>query len=187
MKTSLISLFSLATIFTGVFSAPTAKAVPVKRAGDPTGIISSLYSTVQAYTGSINATTASIDSGSTAAENATAEANIKSAIASINSAIVSANIQVTSLSKKSLDKRQDTTELATLVEDLILDISGALNNVIAQFGLTTTLSFLGPLVSSLSGLLASLEVVVNDLLAVVQELLDGLLTGLSLGLAGLTL
>ena len=85
----------------------------------------------------IDATTASIDSGSTAAENATAEANIKSAIASINSAIVSANTQVMALSKKSLDKRQDTTELATLVEDLILDISGALNNVIAQFGLST--------------------------------------------------
>ena len=82
-------------------------------------------------------TTASIHSSSSAAENATAEAHIKTAIASINSAIVSANSQVKALSRKSFDKRQGSTELATLVENLILDISGALNNVIAQFGLST--------------------------------------------------
>ena len=49
------------------------------------------------------------------------------------------------------------------------------------------LSFLTPLVGSLSGLLLSLEAVVNNLLALVQQLVDGLLTGLSVGLAGLVL
>jgi hypothetical protein len=39
----------------------------------------------------------------------------------------------------------------------------------------------------LSGLLLSLEAVVNNLLAVVEELVDDLLTGLSIGLAGLNL
>ena len=41
--------------------------------------------------------------------------------------------------------------------------------------------------SSLSNLLLALEVVVNDLLALVQEIVDDLLNGLSSGLAGLTL
>jgi hypothetical protein len=46
---------------------------------------------------------------------------------------------------------------------------------------------LTPLVGSLSALLLSLEAVVDNLLAVVKQLLDGLLTGLSVGLAGLVL
>lgn len=41
--------------------------------------------------------------------------------------------------------------------------------------------------SSLSALLLSLENVVNNLLALVKEIVDGLLTGLSVGLAGLNL
>ena len=40
---------------------------------------------------------------------------------------------------------------------------------------------------TLSGLLASLIPVVNNLLAVVEELLDGILGGLSAALAGLVL
>ena len=48
-------------------------------------------------------------------------------------------------------------------------------------------SLLSPLGSSLSALLLSLELVVNNLLAVVQEIVDSLLTGLSIGLAGLFL
>ena len=50
-----------------------------------------------------------------------------------------------------------------------------------------TLSFLGPLVGSLSLLLASVVPVVNNLLALVAALLDGILGGLSLALAGLVL
>ena len=50
-----------------------------------------------------------------------------------------------------------------------------------------TLSFLGPLVGSLSALIAALIPVVNNLLAVVQQLLDGILGGLSIALAGLVL
>ena len=50
-----------------------------------------------------------------------------------------------------------------------------------------TLSFLGPLVGSLSLLLAALIPVVDNLLAVVAALLDGILGGLSLALAGLVL
>ena len=53
--------------------------------------------------------------------------------------------------------------------------------------IAATLSFLGPLVGSLSLLLASLVPVVNNLLALVAALLDGILGGLSLALAGLVL
>jgi len=135
----------------------------------------------------LDSTTASLNADSTTADNTTAGESIKTAIDGINSAVVAATSKVQGLASRSLDKRQtDTTELATLVEDLLLDIGGALDNVIATLGLTSTLSFLGPLVSSLSQLLLSLEVVVNNLLAVVQELLDGLLTGLSAALSGLT-
>lgn len=50
-----------------------------------------------------------------------------------------------------------------------------------------TLSFLGPLVGSLSLLLASLIPVVNNLLILVAAIVDGVLGGLSLALAGLFL
>ena len=53
--------------------------------------------------------------------------------------------------------------------------------------IATTLSILNPLVLSLSGLVLALELVVNNLLALVQTIVDGLLTGLSAGLAGLIL
>ena len=49
------------------------------------------------------------------------------------------------------------------------------------------LSFLNPLLSALGNLLLALVPVVNDLLAIVEELLDGLLIGLGLGLSSLSL
>lgn len=54
MKTSILAFFGLVSIFTGAFSAPTAEAVPAKHAGGPTDIMSSLYTTVQAHTGTIS-------------------------------------------------------------------------------------------------------------------------------------
>jgi hypothetical protein len=80
--------------------------------------------------------------------------------------------------------RQSPNSIAGLAEKLLLEISGAPNNLIASLGLTATLSLLGPLVSSLTVLLLSLELVVDNLLALVQQLLDGRLTGLSLALSG---
>lgn len=59
--------------------------------------------------------------------------------ANINSAVVSANSQVKALSTKFVNKRQGSTKLATLIENLILDISGALNSVNAKFGLSMLL------------------------------------------------
>jgi len=110
--------------------------------------------------------------------------------------------------KRSVVARQiNVNALAGAVTTLLLDISGTLNNVIAALGLSTSclldtslgesneltcpaaqaLAFAQPLVAALSNLLLALAVVVNDLLAVVQQLLNGLLIGLSAALAGLVL
>ena len=69
----------------------------------------------------------------------------------------------------------------------LLWIVGGTGLLFLPFGGLALFSILGPLTSSLSNLLLALEVVVNDLLALVQEIVDDLLNGLSSGLAGLTL
>ena len=139
---------------------------------------------------------------STPAEKATASSAIQKNIGSITAAVKSSTTQVKGLSKV---KRQapDANALAGIVANILLDIGGALNEVIADLGLSayilifyvhfpnrysaTVLGFAAPLTVALSALLLALEVVVNDLLAIVQALLDGLLTGLSAALAGLLL
>jgi len=194
MKVNFISIFTLSTLFAGALSVPTAevetRAIQKRAAIDQAySIVQGLYTEVQTYTGALNATAKSVSSSSSASQKSAAVASAGASITSITKAINAATAQIKAIPKKrDLLKRQaDATALATLVFDLILDISGALNNIIATLGLTSLLSFLTPLVASLSGLLLSLEVVVNNLLALVQQLVDGLLTGLSVGLAGITL
>ncbi|KAL8709867.1 MAG: hypothetical protein Q9220_005483 [cf. Caloplaca sp. 1 TL-2023] len=136
------------------------------------------------------------------ADQTAARQTFKSSIASINTLVVKATKSIKALPAKSkreaepvdidaLVARQanpaDPTGLATILTMIILEIGGALNQIIATLGLTATLAFLGPLVASLSLLLASLIPVVNNLLALVAALLDGVLGGLSLALAGLIL
>ena len=72
----------------------------------------------------------------------------------------------------------------TILGDILSELSGTLNNVIEVLGLDTLLG-LGGLTGALSGLVAALQVVVDDLLAVVKLLLDGVLTDLSVALAGI--
>ncbi|KAI9811240.1 MAG: hypothetical protein M1827_005572 [Pycnora praestabilis] len=185
MKTSFTSLIALSGFFAGVFSAPTVEVAGIEKrqTSSAISIVSSLYATVQQHTGAINSTTSTLTSSSSAAEKAAAQASIQSAISSITTAVQGSTSQIHTLAKSNkrdvstgLEVRQaaDTNELAALVEDLLLDISGALNNIIATLGLTGLLNFLTPLVGSLSNLLLALEVVVNNLLAIVQALLDGL-------------
>ena len=86
-----------------------------------------------------DATTASLNSVSTAADNATAAASIQSAISSITDAVTASTAQVHDLhhGKRSLLERQASANaLAGIVTTLLLDISGALNNVIATLGLS---------------------------------------------------
>jgi len=146
-----------------------------------------------------------LSASSSAADNDTAAATFRTNVESITSAVHAAQAKVAALPVSKLVRRQTSTALASLVEDLLLEVSGALNNIISTLGLSkhmarktsindnanvitaSLLSSLEPLVSALSGLLLALEVVVNDLLALVEQLLDGLLTGLSVGLSGLSL
>ena len=103
-------------------------------------------------------------------------------------------------------RQLNVNALAGAVTTLLMDISGALNNVISALGLSMSsfrnflmnierltyplaqaLAFAQPLVIALSNLLLALEVVVNNLLQIVRQLVDGLLIGLSAALAGLVL
>jgi len=192
MKFSLISIFALSL---GAIAAPApapADTAIEKRAAidDAYSICSSLYSEIKTYTGSINATSKSVSPSSSAADKSAAAKSVGTQLNDITAAVKAATVKVKALPKAApVAPRQAVgpAELALLVEDIILEISGALNGIIADLGLQTLLSFLTPLVGSLSALLLSLEVVVNNLLALVQALVDGLLTGLSIGLAGLVL
>ncbi|KAL6715419.1 hypothetical protein ACLMJK_006380 [Lecanora helva] len=206
MKTFSISYLAIASTFASiVYSAPTSDHALVERqtpadAPAALAIVDKLFTDVTQYTAVINSTAASLSADSSATDKATAGDTFTSAIASINTLVVDATTSIKALpdspEKKralaGLVKRQaDPTGLAAELALLIEEIGGALNNIIATLGLTNrtaaTLSFLGPLVGSLSGLLASLIPVVNNLLALVQALLDGVLGGLSLALAGLVL
>ncbi|KAJ9292877.1 hypothetical protein DTO271G3_8324 [Paecilomyces variotii] len=184
-------------VFSAVSAAPTALSSISKpvEATDPTAVISALYSTVQEHTAKINSTAAGVSQSSPLEEQQAAGKAITAQLAAINAAVVQATSQVQGIHQQAMTLKNSTIatrqtsdlDLAPLVTNLLLEVSGTLNNVISSLGLTATLSFLGPLVGSLGGLLASLEVVVNQLLALVKQLLDGLLTGLSEGLSGLAL
>ncbi|KAJ9197958.1 hypothetical protein DTO166G4_5655 [Paecilomyces variotii] len=186
-------------VFSAVSAAPTALSSISKpvEATDPTAVISTLFSTVQEHTAKINSTAAGVSQSSPLEEQQAAGKAITAELAAINSAVVQATSQVQGIHKHAMALKNSTIatrqtvdldiDLAPLVTNLLLEVSGTLDNVISSLGLPATLSFLGPLVGSLGGLLASLEVVVNQLLALVKQLLDGLLTGLSEGLTGLAL
>jgi len=192
MRTALFSILALPALFISTFAAPAANPgadLIEKRSetAEAYSIIDSLYSEIKQYTGAINSTAAGLSASSSAADNDTAAATFRTNVESITSAVHAAQAKVAALPVSKLVRRQTSTALASLVEDLLLEVSGALNNIISTLGLTSLLSSLEPLVSALSGLLLALEVVVNDLLALVEQLLDGLLTGLSVGLSGLSL
>lgn len=93
----------------------------------------------------LDSTAAGVSFSSTDAEKAAAGDTITQALASINTAVVAATAQVDALPavKRSLAliSRQATnpTALATLVENLLIEISSALNNVIASFGLSKSI------------------------------------------------
>ncbi|MCJ1314463.1 hypothetical protein MMC25_008145 [Agyrium rufum] len=189
MRTSFIAILALASSFTGVFSAPVAEipqdAALVKRE-DPLTVLTDLYATVQGYTAKINATTATITPLSTPAEKAAASAAIKPLFTAITAAVTSSSGKVTAV-KMLLAKRQGANAIAAALVVLLEDLSGTLNQVIATLGLTTALAFAEPLVLALSALVATLIPVVDGLLLIVEQLLNGLLGGLSIALAGLVL
>lgn len=160
-----------------------------------------------------DATSATLKPNTPSQDTPAISAIYKSNIASINTAVTGATASIKTLlagpapakRELALASRQATVSLPGELALIIEEIGGALNEIIATLGLSkrhspvlvvasqltiisaTTLSFLGPLVTSLGELVASLIPVVNNLLAVVEELLDGILGGLSAALLGLEL
>ncbi|KAK1811572.1 hypothetical protein LTR12_014065 [Friedmanniomyces endolithicus] len=169
---SFFTVLALPALFASTFAAPTAipadAAIEKRQAAAAYAIVDSL-------------------SNSTTAQNATAATSFITKIEAITTAVDAATAEVKLLPVASVVRRQTEAALAGLVENLLLEVSGALNGIVGTLGLTSLLGSLNPLVSSLSALLLSLEPVVNNLLALVQQLVDGLLTGLSVGLSGLVL
>jgi len=79
-----------------------------------------------------------LNSASTAEQNATAAADYRSHVTAITNAVNAAQAKVAQLEPASrLMARQTSTALASLVENLLLDISGALDNIIGTLGLST--------------------------------------------------
>jgi len=185
-------LLALATTFTSVISAPAA-AVDTsieKRQTTAASIISTLNSAIAAPIADIQSTLSTISASSSAADKSTAESAIKGSVSEIVTAVNTATTSVKALpagseSTKKLRARQDALQSALTA--LLTEIDGIASTLVTDLGLGSTLSILSPLTSALSNLLLALEVVVNDLLALVQEIVDDLLNGLSSGLAGLTL
>ncbi|KAI4169598.1 MAG: hypothetical protein LQ346_008952 [Caloplaca aetnensis] len=221
------------------FAAPAADKALVERQGPsdaPAALAfaQQLYVDIKQYTAIINSTASALTKKKDPASKAKAGKTFTAAIASINNLVVQTTTSIESLpgspavvtrraplessngNNNALEERQlnplDPTGLATTLTLILLEVGGALNNIIAILGLSkflhatpplswpmdvlakkwaahtaATLSFLGPLVASLSLLIASLIPVVDNILALVGALLNGVLGGLSLALAGLVL
>ncbi|KAK5170900.1 uncharacterized protein LTR77_004044 [Saxophila tyrrhenica] len=169
-----------------------AVAAPLERRqiSSAYSIVSDLYTEIQQYTGAINETAASLSDSSTPHQKKAAAKSYRQNIRAITAAVRAAKKETDALEPAAADakvKRQTDQALADLVAGLLEEVSGALNNIVATLGLTSLLGSLNPLVNSLSALLISLRNVVDNLLILVKQIVDGLLTGLSIGLAGLTL
>ncbi|KAK6498329.1 hypothetical protein TWF481_010920 [Arthrobotrys musiformis] len=154
-------------------------------------VVEAAYAKIQVWTGKINSTIDGLSDPVTTVESTVAAVQINAAIAEITIIIRSAVAEVNGAAPDALGKVLATrqvapTDLAGAVTLLLLEISGTLNGVITALGLKVLLAgTLGGLVASLSGLLLALIPVVNNLLELVRDLLDGLLLGLSAALAGL--
>lgn len=138
-----MTLFALGGMFAGALAAPAANvesSLVQKRDNNTQAadVLVDLYANVQVYTGTINSTTAALNADSTAADNATASAIVNDAVANITAAVNVAIPNINALAKRALIERQsvDPTAIGALLSNILLDISGALNNVIATLGLS---------------------------------------------------
>lgn len=99
-------------------------------------IVDNLYTEIKQYTGAINSTAASLHADSTAAQNSTAAATFRTNVKAITAAVNAAKAKTDALSTSSKVKRQTDAALAALLEGLLTEVSGALNNIVATLGLS---------------------------------------------------
>ncbi|KAM0800269.1 hypothetical protein BDR22DRAFT_821754 [Usnea florida] len=169
MKTSFIACLALANSF--AFAAPAVDSALVDRAtvspyyAPSLAILTSLYSDIQQYTAVMNATSATLKPNTPSQNTPALTATYKSNIASINTAVTgaTANVKKTLASPPpakrdlALASRQAAVSLPGELALILEEIGGALNEIIATLGL------------------------------IVEQLLDGILGGLSAALVGLVL
>jgi hypothetical protein len=211
MRTSFFPLLALASSFTSVLSAPAPAPAVVARADfNALSLVSDLQAALQPDIAAIQATATSVNADSTDEEKAAASSSIAASVTKLTAAVNSADAQIpTTASKRDgLEKRQGALVAPELLA-ILTPLSTASDAVVSSLGLgkfglhatcslcvdckanamiaDTALNLFNPLSTSLSKLIRDLETVVDDLLAVVKQLLDGLLGGLSAGLAGIVL
>ncbi|KAK3723268.1 hypothetical protein LTR37_001991 [Vermiconidia calcicola] len=192
MKSTIFSLLALPALFLSAFAAPAAQpntAVEKRQVPELYTITDQLYNEVHAHTANIMAITSSITDSSTTAEKDDATTSVRNDIEQITTLINAANADVQSVggagTTTKLARRQAAGDLAQVIAELIADISNALDAIETTLGLGALLGLLNPLTLGLSGLLLSLQVLVDNILVLVRQIVDGLLTGLGGALAGL--
>lgn len=149
MKASILSLLAVpAFLFSTTFAAPAPAAIEEaqpaalepRQLSSAYTIVSDLFTEIQQYTGAINDTAASLDASSTTHEKKVAAKSYRTNIKAITAAVKAAKKQTDALEPASLKKRQTDAALAALVAQLLEEISGALNNIIATLGLSMSIS-----------------------------------------------
>lgn len=92
-----------------------------------------------------DSTVASLSSSSTAADNATASTIVNTAVSGLTAAIKAATMDAKDLSVDSrlMARQINVTVVAVALENILLDISGALNLVISSLGLSKFFWHLG--------------------------------------------
>ena len=119
------ALLTLSTFALGVFSAPTLEK---RQSSAAAGALSSLFTDITTYTGSINSTAAGINADSTAADNSTAQSSFASDITSISDAINAAIPTIEALPSET-GSTDSTNAVAAGYAQIFEEINGALNNI----------------------------------------------------------
>jgi hypothetical protein len=121
-----LTTVALSSLIFGAFSSPIAEKRQSTSAA--AGVLSSLYTDIQQYTGTINSTAAGISSASTAADNSTAQDTFQSSVTSIADAVTGAVSKVQALPSEqgSTDSTNQVSEQYALI---FSEVNGALNNI----------------------------------------------------------
>jgi hypothetical protein len=142
----------------------------------------------------IDATLALLSANSPILEKTAATVQVGTQINLITSAITATTNEIKALPPKTAttsntaepkEKRQIGLTAGVLLGLIIVEIFATVKVAIALLGLGGLLVFLNPLTTALTLLIATVQVVLNVILLDVIALLNGLLTGLALGVSGL--
>ena len=152
MKSTYFSVLALPALFLSALAAPTSNiedlsVLDEKRAiaiedrsvkSQAYSIVENVISNVKPLTDDIQTVAGTVTSSSSKAEKHSAAKKIRGDVKQITTYLTAATTQVKAIGAadaKMLMTRQSATALATLITDLIGDISDALNSITASLGL----------------------------------------------------